>query len=127
MDMDHPSGTSPAPKKVKFAADAKPPGSESTSTPPPPHPAPDQAAPDVSDETQEIHGVIGQLEIYRSGTVKMRLENGILLDVNKSFPPCNPFELNSLILRSQLARSLPSYNMRFTLTCRINGSVFWVK
>jgi DNA-directed RNA polymerase III subunit RPC4 len=26
-------------------------------------------------------GIIGQLEVYRSGTVKMRLANGILLDV----------------------------------------------
>jgi DNA-directed RNA polymerase III subunit RPC4 len=29
----------------------------------------------------KIDGIIGQLEIYRSGTVKMRLANGIVLDV----------------------------------------------
>lgn len=29
----------------------------------------------------QIDGIIGQLEVYRSGTVKMRLTNGILLDV----------------------------------------------
>jgi len=28
-----------------------------------------------------VDGVIGQLEIYQSGAVKMRLANGILLDV----------------------------------------------
>lgn len=28
-----------------------------------------------------VDGVIGQLEVYRSGAVKMRLANGILLDV----------------------------------------------
>ena len=29
-----------------------------------------------------VEGVIGQLEVYESGTVKMRLANGILLDVS---------------------------------------------
>ena len=29
-----------------------------------------------------LDGVIGQLEIHRSGAVRMRLENGILLDVS---------------------------------------------
>lgn len=32
-----------------------------------------------------IDGIIGQLEIYRSGVVKMRLANGILLDVRVLF------------------------------------------
>jgi DNA-directed RNA polymerase III subunit RPC4 len=38
---------------------------------------------DVDKEKPPAHvdGVIGQLEIYRSGAVKMRLANGILLDV----------------------------------------------
>jgi DNA-directed RNA polymerase III subunit RPC4 len=32
-----------------------------------------------------IDGIIGQLEMYRSGAVKMRLANGILLDVRVLF------------------------------------------
>jgi RNA polymerase III RPC4 len=40
---------------------------------------------DPSNELDSQHpksdGIIGQLEIYRSGVVKMRLANGILLDV----------------------------------------------
>ena len=31
-----------------------------------------------------VDGIIGQLEIHQSGVVKMRLENGILLDVSLS-------------------------------------------
>ena len=39
---------------------------------------------DVDKEKPPVHvdGVIGQLEIYQSGAVKMRLANGILLDVS---------------------------------------------
>ena len=32
-----------------------------------------------------VDGVIGQLETYRNGAVKFRLNNGILLDVCESF------------------------------------------
>jgi hypothetical protein len=43
------------------------------------------------EEAPKVDGVIGQLEIYRSGAVKMRLANGILLDV------CFPLENQQLI------------------------------
>lgn len=59
-------------KRVSFSADTKPPA----------------AVPeDVDKEKPPAHvdGVIGQLEIYQSGAVKMRLANGILLDVSASF------------------------------------------
>jgi len=55
-------------KRVSFSADTKPPA----------------AVPeDVDKEKPPAHvdGAIGQLEIYQSGAVKMRLANGILLDV----------------------------------------------
>lgn len=32
-------------------------------------------------ERPKIDGIIGRLEIYQSGAVRMRLANGILLDV----------------------------------------------
>ncbi|KAH8832588.1 RNA polymerase III RPC4-domain-containing protein [Flagelloscypha sp. PMI_526] len=35
----------------------------------------------------QIDGIIGQLEIYKSGAVKMRLKNGILLEVNAATQP----------------------------------------
>ena len=42
---------------------------------------------DVDKEKPPAHvdGVIGNLEIYQSGAVKMRLANGILLDVSAAF------------------------------------------
>jgi len=56
-------------KHVSFSADTKPPApvpeDVDKEKPPPAH----------------VDGVIGQLEIYQSGAVKMRLANGILLDV----------------------------------------------
>lgn len=58
----------PQVKHVSFSADTKPPASvpeDVDKDQPPPH----------------VDGVIGQLEIYKSGAVKMRLANGILLDV----------------------------------------------
>jgi len=56
-------------KHVSFSADTKPPASvpeDVDKDQPPPH----------------VDGVVGQLEIYKSGAVKMRLANGILLDVS---------------------------------------------
>ena len=55
-------------KRVSFSDDTKPPA-----------PIPE----DVDEEKPPAHvdGVIGQLEIYESGAVKMRLANDILLDV----------------------------------------------
>jgi DNA-directed RNA polymerase III subunit RPC4 len=55
-------------KRVSFSEDTKPPAS---------------APEDVDEEKLPAHvdGVIGQLEIYQSGAVKMRLANDILLDV----------------------------------------------
>lgn len=68
-------------KKVKFAEDTKPPasgastplGSSGTMTP--------QAKKDAEDLAPKVSGVVGQLEVYESGAVKLRLGNGILLDV----------------------------------------------
>lgn len=57
-------------KTVTFSEETKPP------------------APGVRQETQgdkaaeeKLDGIIGQLEVYQSGTVKMRLTNGMVLDV----------------------------------------------
>ncbi|KAG6812395.1 hypothetical protein H0H92_003076 [Tricholoma furcatifolium] len=46
-------------------------------------------APTVEPEaaSPRIDGVIGRLEVYRSGAVKMRLANGILLDVTSATQP----------------------------------------
>lgn len=69
-------------KKVSFAPDVKPAapsGLSGQSTP---------AQPGQTDAEPTVEGVIGQLEVYASGIVKMRLSNGILLDVSSelTFP-----------------------------------------
>lgn len=55
-------------KRVSFSADTKPPA-----------PVPEDV--DKDQPPPHVDGVIGQLEIYKSGAVKMRLANGMLLDV----------------------------------------------
>ena len=67
------------PKKVTFAT----PDGSGTSTPTTKPEEP--AAEKIPDPL--IDGIVGQLELYRSGAVKMRLSNGILLDVSPSNLP----------------------------------------
>lgn len=63
-------------KKVSFTADTKPDASSSLPS----------VAPSEPKKVERISGIIGQLEIYRSGAVKIRLANDILLNVS-FFPP----------------------------------------
>jgi len=82
-------------KRVSFSADTKPPASvpeDVDKDQPPPH----------------VDGVIGQLEVYKSGAVKMRLANGILLDVRPSFSG----EVVTLAL-TDWRRFLPQRSRRF--------------
>jgi len=66
----------PTAKKVSFAADVKSDidavsaSSRTAST-----------APSETKKPEPVDGLIGQLEVYRSGAVKIRLANNILLDV----------------------------------------------
>lgn len=59
-------------KKVTFADDVK-----AASVTPGVTPGPEN----INKEDSKVDGIIGRLEIYQSGAVKMRLANGILLDV----------------------------------------------
>ncbi|KAF8636389.1 hypothetical protein AX17_003571 [Amanita inopinata Kibby_2008] len=70
--------SSPAKKTVTFTPDVKL------------GPNPDSASVPTGNDTSAptaVDGVIGQVEVYRSGTVKLRLMNGILLDVNVGTQP----------------------------------------
>ncbi|KAJ7583421.1 RNA polymerase III RPC4-domain-containing protein [Mycena floridula] len=51
--------------------------------------APDTKPAEIPEEKGgvELDGVIGHLDIYRSGAVKMRLQNGIVLDVTSATQP----------------------------------------
>jgi DNA-directed RNA polymerase III subunit RPC4 len=71
-------------KRVSFSADTKPPA----------------AVPEDVDKEEKppahVDGAIGQLEIYQSGAVKMRLANGILRDVSVP-PPGPPFHATTTV------------------------------
>ena len=64
------------PKKVTFATPDGPGSGTSTPT----TRLDDPTAEKIPDPP--VDGIIGQLELYRSGAIKMRLSNGILLDVS---------------------------------------------
>ena len=77
MDLDTPNhGPSVLKRKVSFAADTKPPAFASGSTTPA-----TQTGTEMPKEIPKVDGVIGHIEVYRSGTVKMHLGNGIVLNV----------------------------------------------
>ena len=68
-------------KKVSFAEDVKPPGPNGSHD--------TQAKQSAAQEkgssnsaAERVDGIIGQLEVHQSGMVKMRLNNGMLMDVS---------------------------------------------
>lgn len=71
-------------KKVTFAQDTKPPAPVPGAVPPV---GATNAQTKVEKEEPKIDGIIGQLEIYESGAVKMRLGNGIVMDVTAATQP----------------------------------------
>ncbi|RPD64407.1 hypothetical protein L226DRAFT_533687 [Lentinus tigrinus ALCF2SS1-7] len=74
-------GTSEDPaKKVTFADDTKPPAPAAGATGA-------AAAAEKATEHPTVDGVVGQLEIYESGAVKMRMPNGIVYDVTAATQP----------------------------------------
>ncbi|KAF8494754.1 RNA polymerase III RPC4-domain-containing protein [Hysterangium stoloniferum] len=69
-------------KKVSFASDVKGPGPDGSNVTP------------LTDEQdllitadKKIDGIIGQLEVHRSGAIKMRLNNGMVMDVTAATQP----------------------------------------
>ncbi|KAI6044295.1 RNA polymerase III RPC4-domain-containing protein [Pisolithus marmoratus] len=82
MDVDPPdlSTVGTKQRKVSFAADVKPPAPMAASS----SAATADGSPSVQKDAQKVDGVIGQLEVYRSGAVKMRLGNNILLNVSEA-------------------------------------------
>nr|GAT42976.1 predicted protein [Mycena chlorophos] len=66
-------------KRVSFADGVKLGAPAPAATPTP--------APEAPTKPPVLDGIIGDLEVYRSGAVKMRLQNGILLDVTAATQP----------------------------------------
>ncbi|KAF8582791.1 hypothetical protein K439DRAFT_1661677 [Ramaria rubella] len=75
-------------KKVSFAPDAKPPAPNGQHDPEKGGDTSKDGAKTASTSVEKsIDGVIGQLEVHRSGMIKMRLNNGMLLDVTAATQP----------------------------------------
>ncbi|KAF8324322.1 RNA polymerase III RPC4-domain-containing protein [Cantharellus anzutake] len=89
MDVDAPVDGSSAPQngeEMKSAIDQVPPRKKSVSfAPETKPPAPSPAA--STTEESPLDGVIGELLIYRSGIVKMKLGNGMVMDVTAATQP----------------------------------------
>ncbi|EJD07391.1 uncharacterized protein FOMMEDRAFT_72998 [Fomitiporia mediterranea MF3/22] len=99
---------------VTFAPDVKPPAS-GASTP-------------VADGSKKeeapvvpLDGVIGQLEIHQSGAVKMRLENGILLDVSAATQPSFLQHAVRVDMEKKRLSVIGEVNRRFVVTPNIDA------
>ncbi|KAJ8521567.1 hypothetical protein ONZ45_g1724 [Pleurotus djamor] len=92
-------------KKVAFAPDTKPPAPSSSI------PAPPEEQKEVVDP--KVDGIIGQLEVYQSGVVKIRLNNGILLDVTSATQPSFLQHAVSLDVENKRMCVLGEVNKRF--------------
>ncbi|EIW58634.1 uncharacterized protein TRAVEDRAFT_37496 [Trametes versicolor FP-101664 SS1] len=110
-------GNDEAGKKVTFAEDTKPPAPAATA-------APAAGASSAADKTEgqpKVDGVVGQLEIYESGAVKLRLPNGILMDVTAATQPS--FLQHAVYVDSANKRLsvLGEVNRRFVVTPDIDS------
>ena len=77
----------------------------------------------ASEPEAKVDGMVGQLEIYKSGKVKMRIGKDIVLDVcmlQRSFPP-----VTDIIRRSPPEHSRHSSNTPYTSTQKQNVFVYW--
>ncbi|TFK51728.1 hypothetical protein OE88DRAFT_1807661 [Heliocybe sulcata] len=107
IDVDMPDPSDPKGKRVSFAEDTKPPA---------PAPAKEQEAPNTT-----LDGQIGQLEIYASGAVRMRLGNGILLDVAAATQPSFLQHAVHLDMAAKRLCVLGEINKRFVVTPNVDA------
>ncbi|KAF9473363.1 hypothetical protein BDN70DRAFT_908885 [Pholiota conissans] len=114
MDVD-PTAAG-VPKKVSFAPDAKADVATAVSGSRTPSTVPSEVEP-----AQPLDGVIGQLEVYRSGAVKIRLANGILLDVAAATQPS--FLQQAVVLDTQTKQLnvLGEVNKQFVVSPNVDA------
>jgi len=106
-------GPDTSPKKVAFAADSKAPAEPASRATTAPESA--QKGKDGEADTK-VDGVIGQLEVYQSGAVKMRLMNGILLDVTAATQPSFLQHAVHLDMSNKRLSVLGEVNKRFVVS-----------
>jgi len=97
-------------KKVSFALDVKPDKTE----------APNSVAGEPQ-KTKPADGVIGKLEVYKSGAVKIRLTNGILLDVNAATQPSFLQQVVCLNKADKQLTSLGEVNKQFVVSPNVDA------
>ncbi|KAF9245249.1 RNA polymerase III RPC4-domain-containing protein [Melanogaster broomeanus] len=111
MEVDAPDqGVSTVKRRVSFAADVKSPAPTTNST------TPAEIAAEPPKEIPKIDGIIGQLEVYRSGTVKMRLDNGIVLQVSEATQPSFLQQAVHLDMENKRLHVLGEVNKRFVVS-----------
>ena len=106
-------------KKVTFASDVKSDGSTS----PTPSAVPESSK---TKAIEPVDGLIGRLEVYKSGAVKMRLANDILLDVRYQYHD-HCYAIANQIARLMVVHNLRSCNTLSILTRRRNDWSYLVK
>ncbi|KAF9646363.1 hypothetical protein BDM02DRAFT_3171826 [Thelephora ganbajun] len=109
--------TMDVPKKVTFAT---PDGLESGTTTPTMKP---DGPTTEKNPDPPIDGTIGQLELYRSGAIKMRLANGILLDVSAATQPSFLQQAVHIDRQKKKLCVLGEVNRRFTVTPDIDALI----
>jgi len=108
-------------KRVSFAQDTKPPAAAGTPTPTGSTPAPAPTPAQGQEENVKLDGQIGQLEIYASGAVKMRMGNGILLDVTAATQPSFLQHAVYLDIETKRLCVLGEVNKRFIVTPNVDA------
>jgi len=103
-----------SPKRVTFATEPAP-GSSGTSAVPESVPQGKEG-----DTEPKVDGVIGQLEVYQSGAVKMRLGNGILLDVTAATQPSFLQHAVHLNVTNKRLSVLGEVNKRFVVSPNVD-------
>ncbi|KAI0060961.1 hypothetical protein BV25DRAFT_1858047 [Artomyces pyxidatus] len=104
-----PEGT--AGKRVSFSDDTKPPASTIM-------PLPEDV--DKPQPIEHVDGIIGQLEIYQSGAVKMRLANGILMDVTAATQPSFLQQAVHVDQKKKSLQVLGEVSRRFVVTPNVD-------
>ncbi|KAK2463712.1 hypothetical protein APHAL10511_004463 [Amanita phalloides] len=80
-------------------------------------------SPELSNDVQAhdtVDGVIGQLEVYRSGAIKFRFTNGILLDVNAAIQPSFLQQAIYLHRRDKRMVVIGDVNKRFVVSPNVD-------
>ncbi|TFY53925.1 hypothetical protein EVJ58_g9171 [Rhodofomes roseus] len=90
-------------RKVTFAPDTKPPAPAQGTKP----------GERAKEADQKIDGLVGQLEVYASGAVKMRLANGIVMDVTAATQPSFLQQAVHVDVENKRVHVLGEVNRRF--------------